>query len=112
MTREEAAAILGPYIARIEQYEAVPLKDAATILGDEVFGRLRADKIRCLGPTPDTVYPWNVIDYMTHPELNAPADNTGQPTRVAALNAGRQAVIKSTLALNKAILKSHDLDSP
>ena len=56
----------------VNGYQAVDKLDALRLLGEERLAELLADKIRCLGPTKDTIYPWNVIDYLTRnePETN------------------------------------------
>ena len=45
-------------------FAAIALTDARRILGDEMFDRMMADKLRNKGPTPDSVYPWNVTAYL------------------------------------------------
>jgi hypothetical protein len=50
----------------------VDRKVVLDLLGENRFNELTNDKIRCLGPTKDTVYPWNVVDYLTRSE---PATN-------------------------------------
>lgn len=63
MTREEATAIVAKHEFRIDQYRAVSHASCVELLG-ETFAVLLRDPIRKLGPTKDTVYPWNVIDYL------------------------------------------------
>lgn len=74
MSRAEADAIVGAYVFRVDQYAAVSVDAAMFLLGQERGERLLADRIRCLGPAPGTVYPWNVADYLQHPDLNLPAN--------------------------------------
>lgn len=53
---------------RFAQYAGVVHSDARALLGDEWFDKMMRDKIRNLGPTPTTVYPWNVQSYLTMKE--------------------------------------------
>ena len=50
---------------KIGQYSAVSIEVAATLLGEELFEQLSKDKVRSLGPTSATIYPWNVVDYLS-----------------------------------------------
>ena len=69
LTREQATAVVAPHVIMVKQYQAVPKTVAFQILGDERYLRLMADKIRNLGPNEETVYPWNVVDYVHVPDL-------------------------------------------
>ena len=64
MNRSDAENIVAPLIQQIGQYQAVSLAAAQQVLGDELFKALTADKVRGCGPTHDTIYPWNVADYV------------------------------------------------
>ena len=70
MEREEARAIVLPYIQKHEQYSIITAADALKLLGEERYKRLANDKVRQLGPIKDTFYYWNVIDYIHKPDLN------------------------------------------
>lgn len=77
MTRDDAIALLQPYIQAVTFRGSAPCKcvrkiDAAKLLGDEVYGRLQKDKIRFLGPGIDMLYYWNVVDYLHQPDLGKP----------------------------------------
>jgi hypothetical protein len=65
MNRDEAAAMVAPYVQRIDQYQGVAICDVVMLLGAPDAKRLKADRIRSLGPKPGFVYPWNVVDYLT-----------------------------------------------
>lgn len=59
MTRFDAFEKIEPYLVRINNNtRAVSRKDAKALLGAEAFRRLPD------GPTPETVYPWSVIDLL------------------------------------------------
>jgi hypothetical protein len=76
MERIEAEAVVATHIVMVEQYQAVPRSVAEELLGVERYGRLLRDKVRNLGPTADTVYPWNVVDYIHVPDLGSKGINT------------------------------------
>lgn len=59
------------YTVMFGPFKGVLHLDARRILGDELFDCMMADKIRCKGPTSDTVYPWNVRAYRTIGEQEA-----------------------------------------
>lgn len=61
---DEVRLAIEPYVVMVEQYRAVAHEHARRLLGDEMFDRMMRDKIRCLGPAPEYVYPWNVEAYM------------------------------------------------
>lgn len=63
--REKAQQIVLPYIKQYEQYHCLSLEDARTILGPTYFDIMMADKVKNLGPIKNTIYYWNVIDYLT-----------------------------------------------
>ncbi len=67
--RKPAYEKLLPFIQFVEQYAAVALDHACQILGIVVYHRMMTNPIRCLGPNGESVYPWNVVDYMVNPEL-------------------------------------------
>jgi hypothetical protein len=50
---------------KVEQYSAVSFEDCLRLLGSVRFLAMRADPIRRLGPVAETVYPWNLVDYMS-----------------------------------------------
>lgn len=64
LTKEEAEAMVQPYIFKIQQYQAVSYAAVCEILGPDGLAQLKADKIRNLGPTEETVYPWNVVSML------------------------------------------------
>lgn len=72
MDRKEAEQQVAPYVTRIRQFQAVSHADALALLGEERFERMLKSPIRSLGPTPETVYPWNVADFIQHPDLDIP----------------------------------------
>jgi len=63
MTRHEANAIVEQIAFRVDQYAAVSWLGAQLLLGEHVH-ELANDPIRCCGPTINSVYPWNVADYL------------------------------------------------
>jgi hypothetical protein len=65
MNRQEAELLVAPHIFNVEQYQSVSRNDVLEMLGEELYGnKLLRDPIRNLGPTRETIYPWNVIDYL------------------------------------------------
>jgi hypothetical protein len=64
--RAECERIVAAHTTRVEQYAAVSRDDARRLLGDDVYAKLTADRIRNLGPSPETLYPWNVADFLQH----------------------------------------------
>lgn len=50
---------------KVEQYSAVSFDDCLRLLGTIRFLAMRSDPIRRLGPVAETVYPWNLVDYMS-----------------------------------------------
>lgn len=65
MTRDEAQAEVSAVTMLVGNFQAVKLRDANRLLGDEVYNQLCHDKLRHLGPAEGYVYPWNVVDYLT-----------------------------------------------
>ncbi len=80
LSREQAAAIVRGHTFQHGEYQAVSFYSCHQILGDR-FDLLRADPVRGKGPTPDTIYPWNVIDYMIHEN---PRGDNGKAARTEA----------------------------
>lgn len=64
MSREQAAIIVGSITFRAGQFAAVSREAASLVLGNAAFEALTRDKIRGIGPTQGTIYPWNVVDYL------------------------------------------------
>ena len=69
MTRDEVLFVIEPFIETIGNYQCIPLATVEALLGKERAAALLKDPIRKLGPTKDTIYPWNVADYLQYPEL-------------------------------------------
>lgn len=63
--RSTANAIVDSVTIAVEQYKAVAFDDCIRLLGPERFAMLQADPIRRFGPRAGTVYPWNVVDYLS-----------------------------------------------
>lgn len=63
MKRIEAQLLVDRITARVGVYGAVMRIDAQRLLGEEVYSQLLSNKVKNLGPTPDSIYPWNVVDY-------------------------------------------------
>ncbi len=74
MDRAEAVRVVDEYVRQFQQYKYVPWHIAVELLGNARAQRLLRDPIRRLGPAKDTVYPWNVVDYLQQPELRAEFD--------------------------------------
>jgi len=62
--RAEAEATVRPLIIQFAQYQGVQLDEIAKLLSVEQYAKLIDDPIRGIGPTRDSIYPWNVIDYL------------------------------------------------
>lgn len=65
LSRQQAQATVDAVTARVGNFAAVPVDDCRRLLGEERCELLLSDPIRCLGPVPGTVYPWNVVDYLS-----------------------------------------------
>ena len=65
VTRPVAQQMVDAVTISVAQYKAVGFCDCLQLLGPERFLTLRSDPIRRLGPKSETVYPWNVIDYLS-----------------------------------------------
>ena len=65
LSREQAQAAVDAVTTKVGNFAAVPVDDCRRLLGQERCELLLSDKIRCLGPIPGTVYPWNVVDYLS-----------------------------------------------
>ncbi len=63
-SREENQLVVDEYTFYVGRYMAVKHDDALQMLGEKVFALMMSDKVRCHGPTVDTVFPWNVVDYL------------------------------------------------
>lgn len=63
LSRSEAETVVREHVIEVAQYRAVPIAVCAELLGDRVE-LLLADPIRSVGPSPDAVYPWNLVDYL------------------------------------------------
>ena len=63
--REYAQRLVDAVTDRRSQYAAVTRDDALDLLGGDRMDILLTDKVRNLGPTADTLYPWNVVDYLS-----------------------------------------------
>lgn len=70
MNRAEAQAAVAPFIQSIPQddpqyppAQGVAWIDVTILLGERA-SKLQADRIRCHGPKPGFIYPWNVVDYL------------------------------------------------
>ena len=64
MSRPEAQELVRPHVRMINQYQSIPRCLVIGFIGYDEYMRLEKDPIRRLGPTEDTVYPWNVVDYL------------------------------------------------
>lgn len=72
MSREQAEAIVWPHVVQMFPGQFVTLLEAERILGPERFKAITADPIRRWGIGANTVYPWNVADYVQVPYLRRP----------------------------------------
>jgi len=63
--RPEAQEMVNAVTIHMSQCHAVSFDDCEKLLGKTQFAKLKADPIRRLGPVPETVYPWNVVDYLS-----------------------------------------------
>jgi len=63
MDRNEAELAVSEVEIKVNQFRAVTDQSARDLLGEK-YEWMTGDPIRRLGPTDDTFYPWNVVDYM------------------------------------------------
>jgi hypothetical protein len=66
---------------KVNGYSAITHDDAKSILGELLFERMLADKVKGIGPTPDTVYPWNVRDYLMIGDQEPAPPSEGRESR-------------------------------
>ena len=57
--------VLFPNESGVSQ-KGIPLEVVKDLMPDHQFVKLLDDPIRNKGPKPETLYPWNVIDYLTN----------------------------------------------
>jgi len=66
LTRADASLLVKNVTARTDRgFAYVRNEETISLLGDDDFVRMMRDPVRNLGPLPYTVYPWNVIDYLS-----------------------------------------------
>lgn len=65
--RAEAQLVVDAVTIRVGQYAAVPLLTAWELLGPELSARMMKNQIKNKGPVVGTIYPWNVVDYLSNP---------------------------------------------
>jgi hypothetical protein len=61
--------------------------NARALLGDEKWERLQKDRVRFLGPTANTIYPWNIVDYMQDIQRERPAPRLPEPRSLITIKA-------------------------
>ena len=64
--RSEASAMVDAVAILVGPYKGVGLEQVESLLGVDRTTRLLADPIRRLGPNTETVYSWNVVDYLAN----------------------------------------------
>ena len=64
ISRDKATEVVECCTNRVGLYKGVDVSHVKQLLSEESFERLQKDKIRFLGPNQNTIYPWNVIDYL------------------------------------------------
>lgn len=66
MTRQQAESLIAPHIRyfTLNRIPGVHVDDVRRLLGDTTFEKLKRDVIRRLGHDAESVYPWNVADYL------------------------------------------------
>jgi hypothetical protein len=71
IAREEAEDMIQEHIIKVykpyflQAIKAVKIYVAQKLLGSR-FQMLIDDPLRSKGPTPDTIYPWNIVDYLSN----------------------------------------------
>ncbi len=65
VSRADAQKMVDSVVVKVFQFSAVRHEDCVALLGSKRFSMLLDDPIRCLGPSAGTVYPWNVVDYLS-----------------------------------------------
>ncbi len=68
-SKEEALKIVEEHIVVHDQYRVITKEDCLKLLGSYRFEILAKDRMRSGGPTPDTFYYWNVVDYLCNKGL-------------------------------------------
>jgi hypothetical protein len=64
--RPRAQEIVDLHTSLIGPFKAVSFDTCLKLLGSERFLLLRSDPIRREGPVKGTVYPWNLVDYLSN----------------------------------------------
>ena len=64
LTREQAQKRVNESTFFVGKLKAVSLESCRVMLGSDRFAMLIADAIRNKGPMAQTVYPWNLVDYL------------------------------------------------
>lgn len=64
--REDAQRIVDERTFNVDVFRAISIESAREVLGAERLARLLNDPIRRIGPGPQVLYPWNVVDYLSN----------------------------------------------
>lgn len=68
MNRDKAEEYTKEVTIDINGFKAVLKSDAMKLLACERYRLLLLDPIKRIGPSKDSIYPWNVIDYLSLPQ--------------------------------------------
>jgi hypothetical protein len=68
MNRDKAEEFTKQVTVDIRGFKAVAKSDAKKLLACERYRLLMLDPIKRVGPTNDSIYPWNVVDYLSLPQ--------------------------------------------
>jgi hypothetical protein len=63
--RKTAQEIVDGLVFKIGPFKAVANEDAIKVLGQDLFDQLKSNPVKKYGPTKSTIYPWNVVDYLS-----------------------------------------------
>ena len=65
LPRDKAQVLVNSITFKVKQFKAVSKEDCRRLLGER-YQLLVQDRIRNLGPDKDTIYPWNLVDYLSN----------------------------------------------
>jgi len=65
LNREDAQLLVDNVTLRVDQYAAVSTAEARSLLGEIDYERMMKNQVKNKGATVVTVYPWNIVDYLS-----------------------------------------------
>jgi hypothetical protein len=66
--RSQAEKSILPFVKTTKGFKGIDDEDSKKLLTSQAYAAMKKDPIRKLGPTVDSTYPWNIVDYMFYIE--------------------------------------------